>query len=417
MAVVLERSSQGFDVERIRQDFPILSRQINGFPLAYLDNAATTQKPLRMIDRMSDFYKNEYGTVRRGVYHLSAVATMEFEAVRNQVASFIKAPSSDNIVFVRGCTEAINLVAASFIRPQLQPGDVIVVSGLEHHANIVPWQMVCEEKGASLRVIPVLDDGSLDLANLDTVLTGPVKLLAVTHTSNALGVITPIKNLINSAHRHGVPVLVDGAQAIPHIPVDMQDLDCDFYTFSGHKLYGPTGIGVLYAKKEYLEKMIPYQGGGDMIETVTFEKTTFNKPPQRFEAGTPAIAEVIGLGASLEYIHEIGMDTIAHAEQTILRYANSALAHVPGLKILGTHPCKAAVISFVFENIHPHDIGTLLDERGIAVRAGHHCAQPVMQRFKIPATTRASFSFYNTTAEVDRLVDGLNHIYRLFSSY
>jgi len=415
MVSVMDQShTTTLDIPKIRADFPMLAQTVKGHPLVYLDNAATTQKPQSVIDRLSRFYSEEYATIHRGVYHHSVQSTIAFDHVRERVAKFLNAASSDEIIFTKGTTEAINLVAASFIRPLIQPGDEIIVSAIEHHANIVPWQQVLEEKSGVLRVIPVNDDGELILAEYEKLLNNKTRLVAVNHVSNALGTINPIQKMIEMAHAKNIPVLIDGAQSVPHLAVDMQALDCDFYAFSGHKIYGPTGIGVLYAKQKHLAAMQPYQTGGDMIEIVTFEKTTFAKSPAKFEAGTPPIAEVIGLGAALEYVEKIGLESIAAYEQKLLTYATEQLAHIAGLRIIGTAKEKASVISFVFDDIHPHDVGTLLDEEGIAVRAGHHCAQPVMQRFGVPATTRASFSFYNTHAEIDRLVEGLGKVVRMF---
>ncbi len=403
-----------FDVDRIRADFPVLSQHANGYPLAYLDNAATTQKPRAVIDRMTAFYSQEYATVRRGVYNLSAKATQAYEAVRHQVASFINAPSASDIIFVRGTTEAINLVAHAYGRAFLKTGDEIIISHLEHHANIVPWQQVCEATGAVLKVIPINDQGDLILEAYEALLSERTKLVSVNYISNSLGTVNPVKTIIDKAHAVGAVVMIDGAQSAPHMKVDVQALDCDFYAFSGHKIYGPSGIGVLYGKRDLLDKMPPYQTGGDMIEWVTFEKTTFAKAPQKFEAGTPAIVEVMGLGAAITYLEGIGFETIQAVESELLDYATVQLAHVDGLKIIGTAKEKASVISFVLDDIHPHDVGTLLDQRGIAVRAGHHCTQPVMARFNVPATTRASVSFYNTRAEIDRLIDGLNYVIKVF---
>ena len=403
------------NVEAIRQDFPILHQEVNGHPLIYLDNGATTQKPATVIEAMNHFYRHDYGTVRRGVYELSVRATEQFEATRQKTAQFLNAKSDTEIIFTRGTTEALNLMAFSFARPLLNAGDCILISGTAHHANIVPWQQVCLEKNATWHVIPVLDNGELDQDAYRKLLDLNPKLIALDHVSNALGTIHPVKQMITEAHARNIPVILDGAQGAPHIPVDVQDLDCDFYAFSGHKIYGPSGIGVLYGKYHILESMPPYQTGGDMIDTVTFEKTTFAQPPRRFEAGTPAMAEVIGLGAAIDYVNQIGMDKIHAYETQLLDYATNALLAVPDLQILGTSKEKASLISIVFKHIHPHDIGTLLDEKGIAIRAGHHCAQPLMQRFKVPATTRASFGIYNTFAEIDTLTAVLNEIHTLFS--
>jgi cysteine desulfurase / selenocysteine lyase len=399
----------------LKQDFPIFQTITNGKPLVYLDNGATTQKPRAMIDAISHFYGHTYGTVRRGVYALSAKATQQFQQVRVDVASFLNAPSPDNIVFVRGCTEAINLVTQTYGRQHVGAGDNVVISALEHHANLVPWQQLCLQVGAQLRVIPVLDDGTLDLQAYETLLDERTKVVAIGHVSNAIGTIHPVKGMIATAHAHGAVVLLDGAQSAPHMLVDVQDLDADFYCFSGHKLYGPTGVGVLYGKTNWLQAMPPYHFGGDMIEWVTFDKTTFQAPPMRFEAGTPAIAEVIGLGASIRYVQPLGMDAIAQHEDTLLTYATQQLQALPELTIIGTTKAKAGILSFVLQDIHPHDIGSLLDADNIAVRAGHHCAQPVMERFGVPATVRASFGIYNTPADVDALVAGLKKIITLFA--
>lgn len=403
-----------FDVTRIREDFPVLQKQVRGNPLVYLDNAATTQKPKAVIQRITDFYTHEYATVRRGVYSMSALATQDYDAVREKVARFLNAASPSEILFVSGTTEAINLVAAGYGRPMVQAGDEILISAIEHHSNIVPWQQVCLEKGATFKVIPVNDNGELILEDYEALLTERTRLVALTHVSNALGTINPIRQMIAMAHAKGIPVLIDGAQGAPHLGMDVQAYDCDFYAFSGHKIYGPTGIGVLYAKMQHLERMAPYQTGGDMIESVTFEKTTFAKPPHKFEAGTPPIAEVIGLGTALDYVQGIGLETIHAYEDELLAYATAQLLHVDGLRIIGTAAEKASVISFVFDDIHPHDVGTLLDTHGIAVRAGHHCAQPVMERFNVPATTRVSFSFYNTRDEIDRMIAGLHKVIQVF---
>ena len=403
------------EVRSIRADFPVLSQQVNGYPLVYLDNGATTQKPQAVIDRMTRFYSEEYGTVRRGVYALSAKATEAFDQVRTQVGQFLNAASEKEIVFTRGTTEAINLVAFSLGNLLLKAGDQVLISGLEHHANIVPWQEACVRTGATLVVIPVLDDGSLDLAAFETLLTPKTKIMALTHVSNALGTVNPVAEMIKRAHAVGAVVLIDGAQGAPHMPVDVQALDCDFYAFSSHKVYGPSGVGVLYGKYALLEQMPPYQTGGDMILSVTFEKTTFAKPPARFEAGTPAIAEVIGLGAALDYVTSVGLDRIALTEEKLRQEATDALSGLPGLRIIGSAPQKSAVLSFYLDYAHPHDIGTILDQSGVAIRAGHHCAQPVMQRYGVPATARASFSFYNTPDEIARLVSAIGEVRRIFT--
>jgi cysteine desulfurase / selenocysteine lyase len=403
-----------FDVDRIRKDFPVLRQQANGYPLAYLDNAATTQKPQVVIQRITDFYTNEYATIHRGVYSLSAKATIAYESARHTVANLLNAPSTEEIIFTKGTTEAINLVASSYGRMVLQPGDEVIISAMEHHSNIVPWQQLCESIGAHLKVIPMDDSGELLMDAYATLLSDKTRIVAVNHISNALGTINPVKQIIKMAHEKGAVVLIDGAQSVPHMAVDVQDLDCDFYAFSGHKLYGPTGIGVLYGKMKHFQAMPPYQFGGDMIESVRFEKTTFAKTPHKFEAGTPPIVEVLGLGAAIDYVQQVGYSNIQAYEQELLHYATAQLLHLEGLRIIGTAKDKAGVISFVFEDIHPHDVGTLLDGYGIAVRAGHHCTQPVMERFNIPATTRASFSFYNTKEEIDRLVDGLQRVIQVF---
>lgn len=405
-----------YNVNAIRQDFPILSQVVNGHPLVYLDNGATTQKPQQVIDTISQFYAHEYGTVRRGVYALSVKSTQMFDDVREKTAKLINASKSDEIIFVRGTTEAMNLLAYSFARPKLKAGQNIVISATEHHANIVPWQQLCLEKDAELRIIPVLDSGDLDLDAFEKLMDDKTCLVSVGHVSNVLGTIHPIRQMADLAHAKGIPILVDGAQGAPHLPVDVQALDCDFYAFSSHKLYGPTGVGVLYGKYNLLLEMPPYQCGGDMIETVTFEKTTFALPPKRFEAGTPSIAQVIGLGAAIDYINQVGIEAIETHENNLLAYATAQLQEkVEGLTIIGQAKNKTSLISFTIKGVHPHDIGTLLDEKGIAVRAGHHCAQPLMKRYGVSATTRASFAAYNTPTEVDALVQGLVEIQKLFN--
>lgn len=406
--------AQPLDVERIRKDFPMLQSRMNGQPLVYLDNAATTQKPRAVIDRMSDFYKNEYATVRRGVYTFSQDSTRECDLVREKCRKFLNAQSADEIIFTRGTTESINLVATAYGRKFLKEGDEVVISTIEHHSNLVPWQQLCEEKGLILKVIPVNDRGELDLDAFQKLLSPRTYFVAVTHISNSLGTINPIREIIKMAHHAGAVVLIDGAQGAPHLKVDVQELDCDFYCFSGHKIYGPTGVGVLYGKMKYLEAMNPYHFGGDMIEKVTFEKTTFQKPPHKFEAGTPPFTEIIGLGPALDTIERIGFEAISQHEHELLEYATKKLQDVPGLRIIGTAQEKASLISFVMEGIHPHDIGTVLDQHGIAVRAGHHCTQPTMKRFGVPATLRASFAFYNTKEEVDKLVKGLHKVLEVF---
>ncbi len=404
-----------WDVERIRADFPVLQQTVNGKPLIYLDNSASSQVPQVVIDRGSVYLEQEHSNIHRGVHYLSQKATTAYEGAREKVKRFINARDVRECIFVRGATEGINLVMHGYGRKFIGDGDEIIISAMEHHANIVPWQMLCEEKGARLRVIPMNDAGELLLDEYDGLLNERTKLVAVMHVSNALGTINPIKEMIAQAHKYGVPVLIDGAQAAPHMPVDVQDLDCDFYVFSGHKMYAPTGSGVVHGKLELLEKMNPFQGGGDMIKTVTFEKTTYADPPNRFEAGTPAIASQIGLGAAIDYLHSIGRERAAAHEAELLRYATERVSAIEGVRIIGTAKNKASVLSFVIDDIHPHDIGTILDQEGIAVRAGHHCAQPVMQRFNVPATARASFSFYNTKEEVDVLASTIERVIEIFS--
>jgi cysteine desulfurase/selenocysteine lyase len=406
----------GYDVERIRRDFPILQTRVRDLPLVYLDNAATSQKPQSVIDAITRYYREENANIHRGVYQLSERATEAYEAVRARMQRFLNARDPREIVFVRSTTEAINLVAATFGRVVVGRGDQVVVSALEHHSNIVPWQMLCASQGATLRVIPMDEAGELELDRLDALLDGRTRLLAVTHVSNALGTINPVKDIIARAHARGVPVLVDGAQAAPHGPIDVADLDCDFYAVSGHKMFGPTGIGVLYGKAERLEAMPPYQGGGDMIRSVSFEGTEYAPIPSKFEAGTPHIAGTIGLGAAVDYLRGLDWAAIQAHETELLRYAAAALAAVPGLRLIGTARHKAAVVSFVMRGIHAHDIGTVADQRGIAIRAGHHCAQPVMNRLGLPATARASFAFYNTRQEVDTLVEALEQARRIFGT-
>src|SRR5499426_535498 len=409
------KPSDAWDVERIRKDFPVLSTTVNGKPLVYLDNAASSQVPQMVIERGSQYLKYEHSNIHRGVHYLSMKATTAYEGAREKVKRFINALEAKECIFVRGATEGINLVMHGYGRKFIGAGDEIIISAMEHHANIVPWQMLCEEKGARLRVIPMNDAGELLLDEYDGLLNERTKLVAVNHVSNALGTINPIKEMIAQAHKYGVPVLIDGAQAAPHMPVDVQDLDCDFYVFSGHKMYAPTGSGVIYGKLELLEKMNPFQGGGDMIKTVTFEKTTYADPPNRFEAGTPAIASQIGLGAAIDYLNSIGRERAAAYEAELLRYATERVSGIEGVRIIGTAKNKASVLSFVIDGIHPHDIGTILDQEGIAVRAGHHCAQPVMQRFNVPATARASFAFYNTKGEVDVLAQTIEKVVDIFS--
>jgi cysteine desulfurase / selenocysteine lyase len=404
-----------WDVERIRADFPVLRQTVNGKPLIYLDNAASSQVPQVVIDRGSVYLEQEHSNIHRGVHYLSQRATTAYEGAREKVKRFINAREARECIFVRGATEGINLVMYGYGRKFIGEGDEIIISAMEHHANIVPWQMLCEEKGARLRVIPMNDAGELLLDEYEGLLNERTKLVGVVHVSNALGTINPVKQMIAQAHKYGVPVLVDGAQAAPHMPVDMQDLDADFYVFSGHKMYAPTGSGIVYGKAELLEKMNPFQGGGDMIKTVTFEKTTYADLPNKLEAGTPAIASQIGLGAAIDYLNTIGRVQAAAHEAELLRYATDRISAIEGVRIVGTAKNKASVLSFVIDEIHPHDIGTILDQEGIAVRAGHHCAQPVMQRFNVPATARASFAFYNTKEEIDVLARTIERVIEIFS--
>lgn len=404
----LARGSGPLDVAAIRRDFPILARTVRGGPLSYLDNAASSQRPRAVIDAMSRYYEQSHANVHRGVHWLSQEATDLFEGARAKVRRFINARSTREIIFVRGTTEAINLVAQSYGRAQFGPGDEILVSWLEHHANIVPWQMLCQQTGATLKVAPITQSGEVDFDAFEALLSPRTKLVALAHVSNALGTVIPVHRFIAAARARGVPVLLDGAQAVPHMKVDVQALDCDFYAFSSHKMCGPTGIGVLYGRESLLEAMPPWQGGGDMILAVSFEKTVYNSLPYKFEAGTPAIAEAIGLGAAIDYLEALGMDRIAAAEHDLLVYANERLATIPGLRFIGTAPEKAAVVSFTLDKVHPHDLGTILDSEGVAIRTGHHCAMPLMEFYGLPATARASFAFYNTRAEVDRLVDALH---------
>ncbi|MFN2499008.1 MAG: SufS family cysteine desulfurase [Pyrinomonadaceae bacterium] len=404
-----------FDVQRIREDFPVLRQTVNGKPLVYLDNAASSQVPQVVIDRGSIYLEDEHSNIHRGVHYLSQKATTAYEGAREKVKRFINARESRECIFVRGATEGINLVMHGYGRKLIGPGDEIIISAMEHHANIVPWQMLCEEKGAHLRVIPMNDAGELLLDDYDALLNERTKFVAVTHVSNALGTVNPIKGMIEQAHKYGVPVLIDGAQSAPHLLLDVQDLDCDFYAFSGHKMFAPTGSGVVYGKAALLEKMNPFQGGGDMIKSVTFEKTIYGDLPNKFEAGTPAIASQIGLGAAIDYLNTIDRKQAAAHEHELLRYATEKLSAIEGVRIIGTAREKLSVLSFVIDDIHPHDIGTILDQEGIAVRAGHHCAQPVMQRFKVPATARASFAFYNTKEEVDVLARTIERVVEIFS--
>jgi cysteine desulfurase/selenocysteine lyase len=416
IAGIASASEVGFDVRRIREDFPILGQTVHGRPLVYLDNAATTQKPRAVLDALMAYYSHDNANVHRGIHLLSERATEAYESARTVVQRFINARSTHEVVFTRNATESINLVAQTFARARLAPGDEVMISAMEHHSNIVPWQMVCQEKGASLRVIPITDAGVLELDEYERLLGPRTRLVSVVQLSNALGTINPVQQMIATAHRHGVPVLVDGSQAVHHLRVDVRALDADFYVFTGHKLYGPTGIGVLYGKESLLEAMPPYQGGGDMISSVTFEKTTYNVLPYKFEAGTPNIAGAVGLAAAVDYISATGIDRIMVHERELLAYGTAALSGVPGLTLVGTAPEKASVLSFVMEGIHPHDIGTVVDRQGVAIRTGHHCAQPLMQRLGIAATARASLALYNTREEIDVLVEALHKVRELFAA-
>ena len=403
-----------FDVERIRKDFPILSQQVHGKPLAYLDNAASAQKPQCVIDAMSEVMSRYYSNIHRGVHKLSELSTRAHDAVRVKVKNFLNAPDEKQIVFVRNATEGINLVARTWADANLQPGDEILITHMEHHSNIVPWQMACERTGAVLKVVPILDNGELDLDAYTSLLNEKTKLVCVVHVSNALGTINPINGIVKQAHEQGALVLVDGAQSAPHIRIDAQAMDCDFFVFSGHKVFGPSGVGVLYGKREHLEAMPPFFGGGDMIESVSFEKTTYNEIPYKFEAGTPDIIGAIGLGAAIDYLESIGFDNIAAYEHELLEYGTALLSDIADVKLIGTAPKKAAILNFVMDCAHPHDIGTILDLDGIAVRTGHHCTEPLMKRFNVPATARASLAFYNTKEEVDRLAESIRKVVRLF---
>ncbi len=400
----------------IRKDFPILNQEINGKPLIYLDNAATTQKPKVVIDRLSDFLSKENANIHRGVHYLSMNATTLYDEARSCVANFINAENDDEIIFVRGATEAINLVARSFCDEKLEPGDEILITEMEHHANIVPWQLIAGEHGARVVPAPITDEGEMDLDQFESLLNERTKLLAFVHASNALGTINPAKKMVEIAHRKGIPVLIDGAQAVAHQEVNVQDLECDFYVFSSHKIFGPDGLGVLYGRKELLNKMTPYQGGGDMIETVSFDGTTFRPSPERFEAGTPNISGAIGLKAAIDYINDIGWETIHEKESLLMNHANESLGKIPSIKLIGTAENKVPVLSFTIDSAHPHDIATILDTKGIAVRAGHHCAQPLMKRLGLSATTRASLSFYNKVDEINQLTEALKEISALFES-
>ncbi len=404
-----------FPVDKVRRDFPILSSNVHGKPLVYLDNAASSQKPQPVLDAIQDYYTAQHSNVHRGVHYLSGLATQKYEEARVKIQNFINAGSENEIIFVRGATEAINLAAAVFGKKNLKQGDEVLITELEHHSNIVPWQLICEEKGARLRVAPINDCGEVIMDKFESMLTSNVKIAAISHVSNALGTINPVKQMIEMAHRRKIPVLVDGAQAMPHLRVDVRDLDADFYVFSSHKVFGPTGIGVIYGKAQLLESLPPYQGGGDMIKSVTFEKTIFNDIPYKFEAGTPHIEGAVGLGAAIDYLNTFDWRIVQDYEQALLKYAEKEISKINGLKIIGTAKEKAGVISFVMEDIHPHDIGTILDSEGIAIRTGHHCAQPVMERFGIPETARASFAFYNTRDEVHALIKSIKKVKEIFA--
>lgn len=406
--------TRAFDPRRLREDFPILKRQVHGKPLVYLDNAASAQKPRAVLEAMERVHTTSYANVHRGIHRLSEEATKAYEEARLKAARFLKAGDAREIVFVRGTTEGINLVARSFAGPRVRPGDEVVITGMEHHSNIVPWQLLCEEKGARLRVVPVLDDGTLDLDAYERTLSERTRIVSVTHVSNVLGTVNPVRGMIRTAHRRGIPVLVDGAQAAPRLPIDVRELDCDFYAFSGHKAYGPTGIGVLYGKADHLRSMPPYQGGGEMILSVSFEKTTYKEPPYKFEAGTPNIVGTIGLGAAIDYLEGIGLGAIEAHERELLAHAVEAVSAIPHVRVLGAPPDRVGLLSFVVEGVHAHDVGTVLDLEGIAVRAGHHCAQPLMDRFGVPATARASFGLYNLREEVDALAAALRKVVEVF---
>ena len=403
-----------FDVAKIRAEFPILTQTVNGKPLVYLDNAATSHKPQCVIDTINHFYAAHNSNVHRGVHYLSQLATRELEGARDIVKKFLNAASDKEIIFTKGTTDGINLVAQSYGRKFIKEGDEVIISALEHHANIVPWQMLCEQTGAVLRVIPINDDGELLMEEYEKLLNPKTKFVSVNYVSNALGTINPVKRIIELAHAQDVPVLIDGAQSAPHLKVDVRELDCDFYAFSGHKVCGPTGIGILYGKQHLLEQMPPVQGGGDMIKVVTFEKTTYNDLPYKLEAGTPHIEGGIGLGRAIQYLESIGLDNIAAYEHELLEYATEAIGGIKGVRIIGTAKQKASVLSFIIDDIHPHDIGTILDQEGIAIRAGHHCAQPIMQRLGVPATARASFAFYNTKEEIDTLANAIHKVIEVF---
>jgi cysteine desulfurase / selenocysteine lyase len=410
------RNTATLNVNRIRKDFPVLGRMVNGVPLAYLDNAASSQSPGQVIDAVKRYHEFHHSNVHRGVHTLSQEATGLYEEAREKIRAFLNASSLKEIIFTSGTTDAVNLVASSFVEERLNEGDEILITHLEHHSNIVPWHILCERKKAKLRVLPINERGEIILDNLDDYLTSRTRIVGVNHISNALGTINPVKKIVEAAHRKNIPVIVDGAQATPHEIVDVQDLGCDFYAISGHKMYGPTGIGVLYGRQELLEQMRPYRSGGDMILSVSFDKVVYNDLPYRFEAGTPPIAQAIGLGAAADYINSIGKEAIRNYENMLLDYATRKLGEIPQVRFIGTAKDKASLVSFVIDGVHPHDVGTILDGEGIAVRTGHHCAQPVMERFSIPATTRASFAFYNTTEEIDRLVAGVRKVIEVFDA-
>jgi cysteine desulfurase / selenocysteine lyase len=411
---VQESKFIGFDVNQIRDDFPILHTNVHSKPLIYLDNAATTQKPQLVIDNVTNYYTTYNSNIHRGVHYLSEFATRQFELSRRTIRKFINARYEAEVIFTRGTTESINLVASTFGRKNLKEGDEILITGMEHHSNIVPWQILCEEKKCILRVVPISDSGEIDLNDVERLISKRTKLVSIVHISNSLGTINPVKDVIKIAHDRGIPVLLDAAQSIQHLKIDVQSLDCDFLAFSGHKIYGPTGIGVLYGKKELLESMPPYQGGGDMIMSVSFERTIYNDLPYKFEAGTPNIEAAIGLGEAIRYVESIGLDNIYNHESRLLEYATGLLSSIEGLSIIGTAENKSSVISFVLDGIHPHDVGTLLDAEGIAIRTGHHCTEPVMRRYNVPATSRASFALYNTPEEADALAEAIKKVINMF---
>ncbi|MDD9983156.1 MAG: cysteine desulfurase [Gammaproteobacteria bacterium] len=403
-----------FDVERVRAEFPILEQTVNGRPLVYLDNGATSQKPRRVIDAIRRYYESDNANVHRGLHALSERATNAYEGARDAVRTFLNAADRREIVFVRGATEGLNLIAQSWARPRLEPGDEIVITTMEHHSNIVPWQLVCRQTGAQLRVAPIHDSGELDMEAFANLVSERTRIVAVAHVSNALGTVNPVRQVVETAHAAGATVVLDGAQAAAHAAIDVRALDCDFYVFSSHKCYGPTGMGVLYGRAELLEATEPYQGGGDMIRTVSFEESTWNDLPYKFEAGTPNIAGAIGLGAAIEFMSALGMDAIAAHEREVLEYATERLGELDGIRIIGIAPEKAGILSFVVEGVHPHDVGTIVDQHGVAIRAGHHCAMPLMRRYRVPATSRASLALYNTRADIDALVESLHRVKEIF---